>query len=184
MRGSVRCSSSKSEVRLDSDTSQRIDPPVQGSLDATKTACTHFQDLAPINRKINEVMEPHACMTPAGSNLDPFSSRSSVRVSLRNSSSKGASDQTPDSKDVQYSVYSADKARKYKNQQAQYKQVKVKVDSGAMVSVAPPSIFKEFITMPTYESEIGIGYTSACGTTIPDQGLKQPIIRTREAGVF
>ena len=44
--------------------------------------------------------------------------------------------------------------------------------------------FKEFITMPTYESEIGIGYTSACGTTIPDQGLKQPIIRTKEAGVF
>ena len=46
------------------------------------------------------------------------------------------------SKDVQYSVYSADKARKYKDQRAQYKQVKIKVDSGAMVSVAPPSTFK------------------------------------------
>jgi hypothetical protein len=93
-------------------------------------------------------------------------------------------DQAPGSKDVQYRIYSAEKAHKYKNQRAQYKQVKIKVDSGAMVSVAPPSTFKEFITMPTYESEIGIGYTSACGTTIPDQGLKQPIIRTKEAGIF
>ena len=52
-----------------------------------------------------------------------------------------------------------------------------------MVSVAPPSTFCEIATMPTYESEVGIGYTSACGTTIPDQGLKQFIIRTKEAGV-
>ena len=62
--------------------------------------------------------------------------------------------------------------------------MKIKVDSGAMVSVAPPSTFKEFVTTPTYESEVGIGYTSACGTTIPDQGLKQSIIRTKDAGVF
>ena len=73
-------------------------------------------------------------------------------------------------------IYSVEKTQKYKHQRAQCKHVEIKVDSGAMVSVAPPSAFSEFATMPTYEREVGIGYTSACGTTIPDQGLKQQII--------
>jgi len=71
-------------------------------------------------------------------------------------------------------LYSAEKAPRYKHQRAQHKHVKIKVDSGAMVSVPPPSTFSDFATTPTYESEVGISYTSACGTTIPDQGLKQP----------
>ena len=52
-----------------------------------------------------------------------------------------------------------------------------------MVSGAPPSTFSEFATMLTCESEVGVGYC-ACGITISDQGRKQPIIGTKEAGVF
>ena len=58
--------------------------------------------------------------------------------------------------------------------------VKAKVDSGACVTVAPSDLFAEYQTFPTYESDHGIGYTSACGSKVPDEGICYPFVKTTE----
>ena len=58
--------------------------------------------------------------------------------------------------------------------------VKVKVDSGAGVSVANKKTFGDYQILPTYESERGMTYTSACGGKISDEGIRFPYVRTRE----
>ena len=58
------------------------------------------------------------------------------------------------------------------------KSVKVKVDSGAGVSVAPKGTFRDYKIFPTYESTQGIMYTSASGHKIADEGIRYPIVKT------
>ena len=58
--------------------------------------------------------------------------------------------------------------------------VKAKVDSGACVTVGPKDLFEEYEAFPTYESEHGIGYTSACGSKVPDQGIRYPFVKTAD----
>ena len=41
-------------------------------------------------------------------------------------------------------------------------------------------MFADYPIQPTYESEAGITYSSACGTPIPDEGKRRPTVRTAE----
>ena len=41
-------------------------------------------------------------------------------------------------------------------------------------------MFSAYKTHPTYESEHGIGYTSACGSKVPDEGICYPFVQTTD----
>ena len=57
------------------------------------------------------------------------------------------------------------------------------MDSGAAVSVAPPSTFQDYKVFPTYESTQGIKYTSASGHKTADEGIRYPVVRTSSGHV-
>ena len=61
--------------------------------------------------------------------------------------------------------------------------VRAKVDSGAVVSVAPRSAFEGYKVHPTYESQKGIQYTSASGHKISDEGIRYPVVKTTRGDV-
>jgi hypothetical protein len=76
-----------------------------------------------------------------------------------------------------------EKVNRYLSSPVGVKYVKVKVDSGAAVSVAPAATFDGYKVFPTYESRQGIKYTSASGHKIPDKGIRYPYVRTSTGDV-
>ena len=78
-------------------------------------------------------------------------------------------------------VSDLDKLSKYQAKTGtKLRTVKVKVDSGAGVSVANKKTFGDYQIFATYESERGMTYTSACGGKIPDQGIRFPYVKTKD----
>ena len=75
------------------------------------------------------------------------------------------------------------KMRKYARSGTGTKVVRAKVDSGAAISVASRNTFPGYKISPTYESENGIEYTAASGHTIPDEGIRHPIVKTKSGDI-